>query len=70
MNGAVGVERLPLIEPEGRAPLLGTSKDMLSKALEWASVSIGVPFLGNMKGLSFPRVFERREKCLYLRKFL
>jgi hypothetical protein len=32
----------------GRAPLLGTLKDMLSKAVEWASVSTGAPLLGNM----------------------
>jgi hypothetical protein len=40
--------------------LLGTLKDMLSKALKWASVSIGAPLLGNMDGCSFPRVFKRR----------
>jgi hypothetical protein len=31
---------------------------MLSEALEWASVSIGAPLLGNMEGRSFLRVFE------------
>jgi hypothetical protein len=31
---------------------------MLSKALEWASVSIGAPLLGNMEGPSFLRAFE------------
>jgi hypothetical protein len=31
---------------------------MLSKVLEWVSVSIGAPLLGNMKGRSFLRVFE------------
>jgi len=31
---------------------------MLSKALEWASVSIGDPLLGNVERCSFPRVFE------------
>jgi hypothetical protein len=31
---------------------------MLSKALEWASVSIGAPLLGNMEGRSFLRDFE------------
>jgi len=35
-----------------------TPKDMLSKALEWASVSIGAPLLGNIEGRSFSRVFE------------
>jgi hypothetical protein len=38
--------------PLGRAPLLGTPKDMLSKALPWTSVSIGDPLLGNMEGRS------------------
>jgi hypothetical protein len=42
----------------GRDPLLGTSKDMFSKALEWASVSIGVPLLGNMGGCSLVGAFE------------
>jgi len=31
---------------------------MLSKALEWASVSIGAPLLVNTKGRSFLRAFE------------
>jgi len=31
---------------------------MLSEALKWASVSIGAPLLGNMKGRSFLRAFE------------
>jgi hypothetical protein len=31
---------------------------MLSKALEWASVSIGAPLLGNMEVRSFLRVFK------------
>jgi hypothetical protein len=31
---------------------------MLSKALEWASVSIGAPLLGNMEGRSLLRAFE------------
>jgi hypothetical protein len=34
------------------------------------AVSIGVPLLGNMEGRSFPRVFEKREKFLYLGKLL
>jgi ABC-type transport system involved in cytochrome bd biosynthesis fused ATPase/permease subunit len=46
---------------------------MVSKALEWASVSIGAPLLGNMEGCSFVRAFgikryvkryvERYVKC-------
>jgi len=38
---------------EGRAPLLGTPKDMLSKAPEWVSVSIEALLLGNTEGCSF-----------------
>ena len=44
--------------PGGRAPLLGIPKGMLSKALEWASVSIGAPLLGNVEGRSILRAFE------------
>ena len=52
-----------------RAPLLGTPKDMLSKALEWASVFIGAPLLGNVEGRSLLRAFlikryiKRDVKC-------
>jgi len=35
--------------PQGRAPLLRTPKDMLSKAQKWASASIGAPLLRNME---------------------
>jgi hypothetical protein len=38
--------------------LLGTPKDVLSKALEWVSISIEAPLLGNMEGHSFLRAFE------------
>ena len=31
---------------------------MLSKALEWTSVSVGAPLLGNMERRSFLRAFE------------
>jgi hypothetical protein len=31
---------------------------MLSKTLEWVSVSIGAPLLGNMEGCYFHRAFE------------
>jgi hypothetical protein len=51
-------EGTPLAGPGGRAPLLGTPKDTFSKSLEWASVSLWAPLLGNMEGRSFPRVFE------------
>ena len=57
-------------KPGGRAPLLGTQKDMLSKALEMGFCFHMGPVLGNIEGRSFPRVFERREDFLYLGKFL
>jgi hypothetical protein len=41
-----------------KAVLLGALKVMLSKTLEWGSVSIGAPLLGNMEGRSFLRPFE------------
>ena len=53
--------------PGGRAPLLWTPKDMLSKALEWASVSIGVPLWGNMEGRSFLRAFEIKR---YIKRYV
>jgi len=31
---------------------------MLSMALEWVSIFIGAPLLGNMEGYSFLRAFE------------
>jgi hypothetical protein len=37
---------------------LGTPKDVLSKALEWASVSIAAQLSGNMEGRAFLRAFE------------
>jgi hypothetical protein len=42
----------------GRASLLGTVKDMLSKALELASVSLWTLLLGNMEGCCLHRAFE------------
>jgi hypothetical protein len=53
--------------PGGRAPLLWTPKDMLSKALEWASVSIGAPLLGNMGGRSYLRAFEIKR---YIKRYV
>jgi hypothetical protein len=47
-NGASLSEEAQSGGPLGRASFLGTPKDMLSKALPWASVSIGAPLLGNM----------------------
>jgi hypothetical protein len=40
---------------------------MLSKALEWASVSIRAPFLGNMEGRSFLGAFEIRR---YIKRYV
>jgi hypothetical protein len=40
---------------------------MLSKALEWASVSIGAPLLGNMEGPSFSRAFEIKK---YIKRYV
>jgi hypothetical protein len=51
----------------GRASLLCTPKDLLSKALEWAFVSIAASLLGNMEGCSFVRAFEIRR---YLKRYL
>jgi hypothetical protein len=54
-------------EPGGRAPLLGTLKDMLSKAMEWTSVSIGAPLWGNMEGHCFYRAFEIKR---YIKRYV
>jgi hypothetical protein len=40
---------------------------MLSKALEWASISVGAPLLGNMEGRSFLRAFEIKR---YIKKYV
>jgi hypothetical protein len=56
-------------EPRGRAPLLGTSKDMPSKDLEIGICFHRSPVLGKMRG-SFPRAFERRLKFLLNRSFI
>jgi hypothetical protein len=52
------------------APLLVTPKGMLSKALEMDVCFHKGPLLGNMEGRFFPRLFERRDKVLYLGEFL
>jgi hypothetical protein len=65
MKGALEMERLSLKEF-----CEGNLEDVQRKALEWASVSIGTPLFGNIKGRSFPRAFERRETFLYLGKLL
>jgi len=40
---------------------------MLSKALEWASVSIGALLLGNIEGCSFLRAFELKR---YIKRYV
>ena len=54
-----------------RAPCLGTTKDMLCKALEMGVCFHRSPTFGGTLGggCSFLRVFERREIFLYLGKF-
>ena len=53
--------------PGGKAPLLGTPKDMLKRytktdvkmPCKWVSLSIGAP-LGNLEGIHLPGLFERK----------
>jgi len=40
---------------------------MLSKAMEWASVSIGASLLGNMEGRSLLRAFEIKR---YIKRYV
>jgi len=47
-----------------QAALLGTLKDMLSKALEMGVFFHRVPLLGSMERFSFLRAFERKEKFI------
>jgi hypothetical protein len=54
-------------EPGGRVPLLGTPKDMLSKALEMGACCHRVPVVENNGGRSFPMAFDRRVKFLFIR---
>jgi len=46
--------------------LLGTLKDMPSKALKMGVCFHRGPVLGNMRWRSFPKAFERRENFLFL----
>jgi hypothetical protein len=46
------------------AVLLGTPKDLSSKALGMGVCVHGGPVLGNMAGCSFPRAFKRRVKFI------
>ena len=57
-------------EPGGRVPLLGTLKDMLSKALEMGVCFHRGPILGNMGGHSFARVFEEVWNFFIRRTFM
>jgi len=45
-------------------PLLGTPKDVLSKARKWASASIGALISGNMEGRFFLSAFLFRENFM------
>jgi hypothetical protein len=56
-------------EPGGRAPLVGTPKDMPSKGLEMGIYFHRGPIWGNMEwgGRSFPRASERRVKFIFIR---
>ena len=57
-------------KPGGRVPLLGTPKDMLSKALEMGICFHMGPILWNMGGHSFPRAFKRRVTFLIRATFM
>jgi hypothetical protein len=57
-NGASLSEELSTEGFLERAPLLGTPKEVLSKALAWASVSIWAPIQGNMEGRCFHRALK------------
>jgi hypothetical protein len=67
-NRASLSERALRGNPGGSAPLLVSPKE--PEGSENGRVSIGAPLLGNKEGRSFPRVFERNDKFLYLGKFL
>jgi hypothetical protein len=66
-NGAPLFGGTPCGGTAGTALVLGILKVMLSKALEWASISIEPPLLGNMEGRSFLRAFEIKK---YLKRFV
>jgi hypothetical protein len=48
-------------ESVGRAPLLGTLNDMLSRALKMGICFNWGPILGNMEGMLFPMDLEKSE---------
>ena len=53
-------------EPGGKAPLLGTPKDVLRKVLEMSICFHGGPILGNIGGRPFLRAFKRGVKFLFI----
>jgi len=69
-NGASLSEGALSGEPGGRAPLLGTPKDMLSKALEMGVCFPKSPAFRERGGTFLARAFEKRGKILYSGKFL
>ena len=72
-NGTSLSKGTPWGGPGGRAPLLGTLKDMLKRYIKrdvkmpckWVPFSIGAP-LGNLEGIRLPGLFERREYCIWV----
>jgi len=66
-NGASLSKGTPLGGPGGRAPLLGTPKDVLKRYVtrdvkipcKQVSLSIGA-LLGNLEGVRLPGLFERK----------
>jgi hypothetical protein len=67
-NGASLSVGTLLWEPGGRAPLLGTPKDMLNKTLEMSVSFHRGHVLRNMVGRLFLRAFERRKN--FFRSFI
>jgi hypothetical protein len=64
----LSLKRLSVEGLQERAPVLGTLKDRLSKAVEWTSVSIGTLLLGNIEGRPFYRAFEiKRHIKIYVK---
>ena len=57
-KGGISLRGNSMRGPVGRAPLLGTPKDMLR--LYNGCVSIGPPLWGNMEGRSFLRDYEMK----------
>ena len=69
-NGASLSEGTLSGAPARRASLLGTPKDMLSKALEMDVCFRMGPAFGEHGGTLLSRVFERGDTFLYLGQFL